>query len=121
MIKSILLVEDDRDIRENMSMFLESEGYKVVTAPHGQQALELLKSQSELPELVLLDLMMPVMDGMAFMREWKKSPEWAHIPVLLMTAHGNAEAVLRDSGAAGLIRKPIDIEEVSVILKNQAW
>jgi CheY-like chemotaxis protein len=81
---SVLLVEDDPVTREMMRRMLEREGWLVVEAENGRVALDhVLKSQ---PELILLDLMMPEMDGFEFITELRKTPEWRSIPVVVITA-----------------------------------
>lgn len=81
----ILLVDDDPDIREALAMVLEIAGHTVVAASNGAQALELLR-RTPLPRVILLDLMMPVMDGLTFLREARANPAWRDIPVVVMTA-----------------------------------
>ncbi|MEW6055344.1 MAG: response regulator [Bdellovibrionota bacterium] len=116
MTKTILVVEDDHDIRENMAEFLLSEGYEVRTAANGKEALDLLNTTLA-PSMILLDLMMPVMDGFRFRQEQEKDPKIAHIPVVLMTATPQVENTKTRLGAIAFIRKPIDIEELSSLLQ----
>ena len=85
----ILIVEDAIDIRQLLQQLFELEGYTVDVASNGMEALTLLQSQSELPRVILLDLMMPVMDGFQFRELQVKDPRLASIPVLLMTADAN--------------------------------
>lgn len=107
----ILLVEDDRDIIETFKELLEGEGYSVECAYSGKQALEFLQ-KGRLPKLIMLDLMMPIMDGFAFRREQRKDPKIANIPVVIMSADGNIEAKLAQIEAEGYLRKPADIESI---------
>lgn len=116
MTKRVLLVEDDRDIRENLALFIELEGYDVDAAANGEQALELLRDGRELPSVILLDLMMPILDGFGFREQQLKDPKLAALPVILMTAHGKAQAHVEKIGAIALLRKPLDIEELSELL-----
>lgn len=118
MIHSVLLVEDDRDIRENMIEFLELEGYEVEAASNGLEALDRLKARTELPSVILLDLMMPVMDGIAFRREQRKDPRIAEVPVVLMTANGRAESHADQIAARALVKKPVDIDALADLLKS---
>jgi two-component system, chemotaxis family, chemotaxis protein CheY len=118
MAKKVLLVEDDRDIRDCMIEFLQFEGYEVLVACNGQEALDLLKEQKEMPIAILLDLMMPVMDGFKFAEERKKIPKLAEVPVILMTANSNAEAHMVTTGAKALLRKPVDIDDVAKMLST---
>jgi CheY-like chemotaxis protein len=115
--KSILVVEDDRDIREIMATFLRGEGYVVSTAANGREALELLRAGPG-PDVILLDLMMPVMDGIRFREEQEKNPAIADIPVVLMSAVSQGEIAKLNLGAAVLLQKPIDIEALALMLKR---
>ena len=81
----VLVVEDDADIREAMVEILESKGYAVCAASHGAEALAQLKAGSR-PCIILLDLMMPVMDGWTFCQETGKDPALATIPILIVSA-----------------------------------
>ena len=105
----VLIVDDDQDSRETARMVLEEEGYTVDVAPNGHAALERLKCQPT-PTLMLVDLMMPVMDGPTFLRELEASAELSSIPVVVMTASGP------DPGSSALryplLRKPFDLEEM---------
>jgi len=80
----VLVVEDDMQIRELMRRTLEKEGWQVTEAQHGREALERVKEH--VPELILLDLMMPVMDGFQFMVELRQDESWRQIPVVVLTA-----------------------------------
>jgi CheY-like chemotaxis protein len=81
--KSVLVVEDDAATREALTLFLEREGYRVVAAPDGRQALERLRGPVT-PDLILLDLSMPVMDGWRFREEQRRDPSLADVPVVLV-------------------------------------
>src|SRR5579871_1594935 len=83
--KTLLLVEDDPDLRLVMRILLLDEGYEVRVAEHGAAALALLE-RGLLPDVILLDLMMPVMDGWAFHERFAQEPAWRGIPVLVLTA-----------------------------------
>jgi CheY-like chemotaxis protein len=103
----VLVVDDDPDILEAICDILDSEGYRVTRARHGAEALERL--QAERPSLILLDLMMPVMDGLAFanaLRERRLDPE---IPIVVISADGNPQKAA-SIGARGFLAKPFDIE-----------
>src|SRR5215470_1205194 len=100
----ILVVEDDDDIRDSLKELLEEEGYRVDTAANGQQALVKLQEQ-ELPQLILLDLMMPVMDGWQFQKELRAVPSLARLPVIVISASKFSREPLN---AAAFIPKPLD-------------
>ena len=82
---NVLVVEDDQGIREMMKIFLEMEGYHVVTAANGWEGLERLSRLSE-PGLVLLDLMMPVMNGWTFVQECRRTKGCAEVPIVVTSA-----------------------------------
>lgn len=110
MSKKVLIVEDDEDITRNLVDLLESDGYCIVTARDGKEALEKLRATQPLPSLILLDLMMPGMDGFQFRQEQEMDPKLALIPVVIMTADGNVEAKKQKIGAKAFIKKPVDID-----------
>lgn len=98
----ILIVEDDEDLREAMSDTLHDAGYEAATAGNGLEALEWLHDAPQPPRLILLDLMMPVMDGWHFREEQRKAPELAAIPVVVLSASGK----LVDDENVECLRKP---------------
>ncbi len=118
MPKNILLVEDDKDIRKNLARLLLSEGYSVDLASNGIEALQFLQSTPLLPNLIVLDLMMPQMDGFQFRIEQQKDAKIANIPVIIMTADGNISEKRVRVGAAAAIKKPADIELILSTVKQ---
>jgi CheY-like chemotaxis protein len=102
--RTVLVVEDESVIRVGMEQLLRSAGYTVVTARNGQAALDLLRAGTPV-DAILLDLMMPVMDGWAFRRKQLRDPGLAHIPVIVLSAlhHGWVE------GVPPTLPKPIEI------------
>jgi len=107
----ILLIEDDTDIRQSLSELLEDAGFRVAAAEDGLQALQYLRKNPP-PTLILLDLLMPFMDGFEFRRETLKEPKLAAIPVIITTALSaefRAENTLR---AAAYFTKPLDIHSL---------
>ncbi|HEY8514806.1 MAG TPA: response regulator [Candidatus Binatia bacterium] len=103
----ILIVEDEDDIREAMTAFLEGEGYTVVQARDGDEALRLLRSEQRFC-LVLLDLFMPVKDGWEFRAEQLSDPAIADVPVIVLSADRSAPQKARMLGAIECMVKPID-------------
>lgn len=101
----ILVVDDDDDIREMVRLILESRGYAVTAAANGAEALAQLRG-GERPRLILLDLMMPAMNGWQFLEERARDDDLARIPVLAIT--GN-EVGNHPEGVAALLRKPFDL------------
>jgi CheY-like chemotaxis protein len=108
----ILLVEDDQDIRDTLEEVLIAEGYRVQVASNGQEALDCLRAVAagELPNLVLLDLMMPVKDGLAFREEQERDPVLASVPVVIMTADAHIEEKRLRMHVHAAIKKPFDID-----------
>jgi CheY-like chemotaxis protein len=100
---TILIVEDDADLQTALLEGLQEEGYEVRAAPNGLEALAELLSDEEHPSLILLDLMMPLMNGWQFLDERIQYPELSKIPVLVLTASTDA----RPPQAAAILRKPI--------------
>lgn len=106
--RTIMLVEDDASIRETIQELLELEGYKVVTAINGKKALEKLMEMVK-PCLVLLDMMMPVMNGREFLDHKMKDKDLSFIPVIIISAIADQT---NTQGAAGFIRKPADLDAI---------
>jgi CheY-like chemotaxis protein len=105
--ETILIVEDDADIREAMAAFLEAEGYPIAEAANGQEALRLLRSQRMFC-LVLLDLYMPVMNGWEFREEQLRDPTIAGIPVVIVSADRTARQKASQLRAIDYMVKPIE-------------
>jgi CheY-like chemotaxis protein len=111
--KRILVVEDDAAIREVLTEILELDGYLVDAASNGDEGIKALE-QNPLPDLILLDLMMPVKDGFAFRNEQVANPQWATIPVIVLSANANLEARLDQMGSGKLpfLKKPVDLDTI---------
>jgi signal transduction histidine kinase len=105
--RSLLVVEDDADIREALDGLLSMEGFRVKGCSNGREALDWLRVAGK-PDLILLDLMMPVMDGWQFRVAQKDDPELATIPVLALSADATAKAAAIDADA--YLKKPVDYE-----------
>ena len=105
----VLVVDDDPDIRDSLREVLEDEGYQVSCVGNGREALDHLKAASPPPCVILLDLMMPVMDGWQFRREQKQIPEIANIPLVVITATGKRPVLI---DAAELVMKPLDLNRL---------
>jgi CheY-like chemotaxis protein len=107
----ILLIEDDADIRTDLSEILQDEGHQVTTATNGLEALGTLRS-GPAPDLILLDLMMPIMDGWAFRAEQLRDTSLAEIPVVILSGASNVARDAADLSASGQVGKPIRLEEL---------
>lgn len=111
--KNILIVEDSPDLQDLLGQLFSSEGYTLFQAYNGQQALDILHEMPQLPALILLDIMMPVMDGIEFREKQSKDAKLANIPVVVMSADSNSQAKALQLSANGVVRKPIkDIEQL---------
>jgi CheY-like chemotaxis protein len=111
----ILVVEDDRDLRETLCEALELEGYAAVCVENGQAALRHLAT-GERPCMILLDLMMPVMDGWTFRQEMLKDEALAAIPVIVMTAAAPARAAA--VGSQAILYKPLHMSRVMNVVQE---
>ena len=109
-MKTILLIEDDPDIQHNLAFILEDEGFRVHTANHGQEALNLLRDGSPLPDAILLDLMMPVVDGYSFRAQQCQDVQLAAIPVLMMSAASQLDLTRLRLTSLECLRKPLDLD-----------
>jgi two-component system cell cycle response regulator DivK len=108
----ILVVEDNQDNREMVVKILKFKGYRVIEAADGQEAIE--KAKTENPDLILLDIYLPKMDGYEATKRLKADISLRNIPIIALTAHamkGNMEEILA-AGCDGYISKPIDIREL---------
>lgn len=107
----VLIVEDEVDASEAMSEWLADEGFKSLQARHGQEALEILHTGRR-PGLILLDIRMPVMDGIEFLRQISMEPDLADIPVTIVTASASPIDVPFRKKNAGFFVKPVDYERL---------
>ncbi len=123
--KRILIVDDDSDIVETAAFFLSSSGYQVFVAKNGKEALEQVKEKN--PDLVLLDVMMPEMNGLEACRKLKNNPKTNSIPVVMLTAQGGKQDVddAIDGGANGYVVKPFNlpdlVERIETILNAKGF
>lgn len=104
--RAILIVDDDDDIRELLAEYFEEEGYRVTTARDGLDALTQLRAGGAPPRLILLDLMMPGMNGFQFLAEFRGDPTLPRIPVVVVSAHGGLGPAERAAIAAPIVAKP---------------
>jgi len=114
---SVLVVEDDADIREMLRIALRAEGYEVSSVSNGREALDHLRSHAETC-VILLDLMLPVMDGMHFRSVQLHDRSLAWIPVILISGAPDNDRRARELGARRLVRKPLDLDEVKQALRS---
>ncbi|BBO76449.1 sigma-54-dependent Fis family transcriptional regulator [Desulfosarcina widdelii] len=116
MFPSILIVDDEPSILQSLSGLLIDEGFEIITASNGYEALKII--DSEAPDLVLLDIWMPGIDGIETLKEIKKNS--SSLPVIIITGHGNVETAVKATklGAFDLIEKPLNIDKVIVSINN---
>ena len=107
--KSILVVDDDPDIRHSLTEILVDEGYDALTAGNGREALSMIRA-NHLPSLIVLDLTMPIMDGYEFLIEQRRDDALAGIPVVVVTADIKKRA--DELGVAAVIAKPFSVREL---------
>ncbi len=113
----VLVVEDDLDIGEIVRLILEAEGYPVAVVRNGREAIAYLQAAGP-PCLILLDLMMPVMDGWQFRAEQRRDPAWAAVPVVVISADARVPQKASALGATGYLAKPIDFDALLATVKR---
>jgi CheY-like chemotaxis protein len=112
---SVLVVDDDEDAREILAAIIRKAGYSVTTARDGREALACLHACR--PELILLDVIMPNMDGASFRQEQRRNRDWIRIPTIVMT--GVAEEPVLDVGVEDALRKPISSRRLLEIIARR--
>ncbi len=115
-IETVLLVEDTEDNRFMMRRLLEMAGYRVVEATNGEEAVRL--AESERPELILMDLSLPVIDGLAATRAIRKLDGMGKIPIVAVSAHDSSDFQTEAlaAGCDGYITKPIDFSQLELLI-----
>ncbi len=113
--KVVLVVDDEQDILDVATLVLEDEGYAVRTASDGQKALGIVAEQA--PDLILLDMRMPVLDGWGFVREYRSRYDHS-VPIVVLTAAANAVKRAEEIGAIGFLEKPFDIDALVGIVRR---
>ena len=120
--KTILIADDEVQLALAVKIRLQSQGYRVVTAPDGQQTLELLAQ--EVPDLVILDILMPVMDGYSCLREMNRLYGRGRVPVIVLTARDRMKDLFELEGIEDYVIKPFDHEDLLLrierVLKRRA-
>ena len=111
-MRSILLVEDDDDIRVDLADILRGEGYEVATASNGQEALDWLRDHGQTVSLILLDLMMPIMNGWDFRGRQLEEPALMAIPVVLLSGAGDVARHALALKTAGYLIKPLRLDSL---------
>lgn len=107
----VLIVEDDPDVRDTLSDVLQDEGYRTSQAGNGREALDTLRrADAERPAVVLLDIMMPVMDGVAFRNEQLRDASLRDIPVIVLSAHARLDELASELELTTALRKPVALD-----------
>jgi CheY-like chemotaxis protein len=114
----VLVVDDDPDIRETVIEVLEENGHRAQGAANGAEALRQLRADGELPCLILLDLMMPEMDGEAFRAEQLKDPALSPIPVIVISAFRDSAERAKGMDAAGHLPKPVSLDALIELIER---
>lgn len=114
----VLVVDDDPDIRDTVIEILEERGHEAVGVANGNEALATLQKLDEDPCLILLDLMMPGMDGRTFREAQLQDPKLAAIPVVVVSAFRDVETTATELGVAGHVKKPVSLKELMEVIEK---
>lgn len=112
--KKLLIVEDDEAIRQMMQDVLEIEGYEILSASDGQQGLEMLRAHAETPCLIILDMMMPKVNGWQFLDEQRANPKYAGIPVIVCSAYRESAKTVKPHA---FVEKPVQLPVLTKAVK----
>ena len=117
MVKKILIVEDNSDIRTIMATYLALNTYEVIEATNGYEAIEIALEQK--PDVILMDIAMPVLNGLDSARAMRETTELAEVPILCLTAFGDFyKERAKAAGCDGLMQKPIDFVKLEKVLRD---
>jgi len=116
MAKKILVADDQKEMVEAMKIRLENDGYEVVEAYNGEECLE--KAKKELPDLIIMDVAMPKMDGYDAVREIRRDEAIKHIPIFMLTGKEQMEEIFKMEGVQEYIIKPFDYDVLSGLIKK---
>lgn len=114
-MRPILVVDDDEAILSSIEIILSDEGYQVIVAANGKEALACL--DHHVPRLILLDMKMPIMDGWTFAAAYRERPA-PHAPIVVMTAAKDSQSRAAEVNAEGAIEKPFDIDQLIQIVRQ---
>jgi CheY-like chemotaxis protein len=118
MNRTVMIVEDDRDVLESMAEVLEDSDYHVMRAKHGAEALASLREGGHRPCVILLDIMMPVMDAWEFRAAQARDPVLGTIPVVVLSAHAKMQEAAADMHAAGALAKPVRLDALLATVRQ---
>lgn len=118
MKKKILVIEDDHEIRQTIVDVLSDEGYDVLSAENGLEGLKLLQETEIPPGLIIVDWMMPVMDGKVFRKEQLKMSKFACVPTILFSANGQISQSAIGVEYDDFVKKPIDLDQLFALAEK---
>lgn len=113
----VMVVEDEDVLLEMVAALIEDNGYRAVLATNGREALDALHAEPEPPLLIISDVMMPQMNGVAFAKAVKNNPRYRHIPIVLMSAAGPPPS---DGVADHFVPKPFELEHIELLIERYA-
>jgi DNA-binding response OmpR family regulator len=116
--RTVLVVDDDPGVLEVLELALGAEGYDVLVARNGREALE--QATANKPNLMLVDLMMPVMDGWQLVRECRRREEIGDTPVIVLSAARNVHETVRGLGVQAVVSKPFNLDELLYLVASHA-
>jgi CheY-like chemotaxis protein len=115
--KTILIVDDTKDVRELLHFILAQQGYAIVEASDGEEAIKV--ARQEKPDLILMDFSLPVMDGLTATRIIKESEDFTDIPVICVTAHGSwVRQQALEAGCVDVIAKPVEFQQLTSLVSK---
>jgi len=114
--EKVLVVDDERQIRDLLNEFLTGEGYEVLLASNGEEAIEL--AETEYPDVILLDVKMPGFDGIEVCKRLKAESKTQFVPVIMITGYIDNKMVAIEAGVDDFVNKPIDLVELAVRVKS---
>ncbi len=117
MSKKVLIVDDEADLRKMMSILLGVHGYQVIEAEDGYEAVE--KAVEETPDLIMMDMAMPILDGLGSTRAIRHHESLDHVPIVAVTSYGDFYADrAREAGCTDVIRKPINFGQLKPLVER---
>jgi two-component system cell cycle response regulator len=112
----VLVVDDEKGVRDLLHSFLKAEGYQAILASNGKEAVELAKSES--PNAILLDFKMPGIDGVETCRRLRAEEQTRYIPVIMVTAFGTTETEATDAGVDDFVNKPFELKGLAIRIRS---
>lgn len=116
MWEKVLVVDDESQIRDLLKEFLTNEAYEVILASNGKEAIEL--AEREHPDVILLDVMMPEIDGIEVCKRLKEEPKTQFIPIIVITGYVDNKIVAIEVGADDFVHKPVNLTELAFRVKS---